>query len=171
MPCCVDSALPPKSSLVFCLFFPLVVGAQQAPIALPNTVSLLGRGCVGFDAGRRVQRRQLADGNAYARDGCLATSAYFNTTASGDLRGGVATDPAGNIYVMDSEDAAVRMINARSGIITLVAGLGTACNSRPTAMVTIAPWPIQNLALRPAGSQAIPTATFWSPVTTATWST
>jgi sugar lactone lactonase YvrE len=56
--------------------------------------------------------------------------AYFNTPASGDLRGGVATDPAGNIYVMDTEDAAVRTINARSGIITLVAGLGTACSAK-----------------------------------------
>jgi hypothetical protein len=63
-------------------------------------------------------------------DGCLATSAYFNTPASGDLRGGVATDPAGNIYVMDTGDSAVRMINARSGIITLVAGLGTACSTK-----------------------------------------
>jgi sugar lactone lactonase YvrE len=63
-------------------------------------------------------------------DGCPATLAYFNTPAAGDLRGGVATDPAENIYVMDTEDAAVRMINARSGIITLVAGLGTVCSAK-----------------------------------------
>ncbi len=116
---------------VFCVFSPLVAGAQQAPIALPNTVSTAGGGAASaLTLGAACSAGSSLTATDTLGDGCLATSAYFNTTASGDLRGGVATDPAGNIYVMDSEDAAVRMINARSGIITLVAGLGTACSSK-----------------------------------------
>jgi sugar lactone lactonase YvrE len=116
---------------VFCVLFPLFGGAQQAPIALPNTVSTVGGGATSaLTVGAACSAGSSLTATDTLGDGCLATSAYFNTTASGDLRGGVATDPAGNIYVMDSEDAAVRMINARSGIITLVAGLGTACSSK-----------------------------------------
>jgi sugar lactone lactonase YvrE len=116
---------------VFCVLFPLGAGAQQTPIALPNTVSTVGGGATSpLTVGAVCSAVSSLTATDTLGDGCLATSAYFNTTALGDLRGGVATDPAGNVYVMDSEDAAVRMINARSGIITLVAGLGTACSSK-----------------------------------------
>ena len=116
---------------VFCVLFPLGAGAQQTPIALPNTVSTVGGGATSpLTVGAVCSAASSLTATDTLGDGCLATSAYFNTTALGDLRGGVATDPAGNVYVMDSEDAAVRMINARSGIITLVAGLGTACSSK-----------------------------------------
>ena len=116
---------------VFSVLFPLCGGAQQAPIALPNTVSTVGGGATSpLTVGAVCSTGSSLTATDTLGDGCLATSAYFNTTASGDLRGGVATDPAGNIYVMDTEDAAVRVINARSGIITLVAGLGTVCSSK-----------------------------------------
>jgi sugar lactone lactonase YvrE len=118
---------------VFCVLFSLGARAQaqQAPLALPNTVSTVGGGAAAaFTVGASCGAGSSLTAMDTLGDGCPATSAYFNTPASGDLRGGVATDPAGNVYVMDTEDAAVRMINARSGIITLVAGLGTACSSK-----------------------------------------
>ena len=113
------------------VFLPLSAGAQQAPIALPNTVSTIGGGATSaLTVGATCSTGNSQTATDTLGDGCPATSAYFGTTSSGDLRGGVATDPAGNIYVMDSGDSAVRVINARSGIITLVAGLGTACSAR-----------------------------------------
>lgn len=115
----------------FCLLSPLGAGAQQAPIALPNTVSTVAGGStLAFTVGAACSPGSSQTATDTLGDGCPATSAFFNTPAAGDLRGGVATDPAGNIYVMDTEDAAVRMINARSGIITLAAGLGTVCSSK-----------------------------------------
>ena len=116
---------------VYCVLFPFAAGAQQAPIALPNTVSTVGGGVTtAFTAGAPCGAGTSLTATDTLGDGCPATLAYFNTPATGDLRGGVATDPAGNIYVMDTQDAAVRVVNARSGIITLVAGLGTACSSK-----------------------------------------
>ncbi len=116
---------------VFVVLSPLFAGAQQVPFALPNTVSTIGGGATSaFTVGAPCSPGSTLTATDTLGDGCPATSAYFNTPASGDLRGGVATDPAGNIYVMDTADAAVRMINARSGVISLVAGLGTACSSK-----------------------------------------
>src|ERR1700679_3698792 len=115
----------------FCVLSPLSAEAQQAPIALPKTVSTVGGGAKdAFTIGASCGAGSSQTATDTLGDGCPATLAYFNTPASGDLRGGVSTDPAGNIYVMDTEDAAVRMINARSGIITLVAGQGTACSAK-----------------------------------------
>src|SRR5271154_30306 len=102
---------------VFCVLFPLGAGAQQAPIALPNTVSTVGGGATSALAvGAACSTGSSLTATDTLGDGCPATLAYFDTLAAGDLRGGVATDPAGNIYVMDTADAAVRVINARSGI-------------------------------------------------------
>jgi hypothetical protein len=116
---------------VFCVLLRLDAGAQQAPIALPNTVSTVGGGVTtAFTAGSPCGAGTSLTATDALGDGCPATLAYFNIQGTGDLRGGVATDPAGNIYVIDTQDAAVRMINARSGIITLVAGLGTVCSSK-----------------------------------------
>lgn len=66
------------------------------------------------------------DGNpAYAGDGGPAASAKVNTP------GDVALDGAGNLYIADSGNNAIRMINAATGIITTVAGNagGTVCGA------------------------------------------
>jgi large repetitive protein len=57
------------------------------------------------------------DGNAgYAGDNASAKSAELNAPF------GVATDPAGNVYIADARNYVVRQVNAANGIITTVAG-------------------------------------------------
>ncbi|SEF60312.1 Pectinesterase [Bryocella elongata] len=100
--------------------------AQQAPIALPNTITSLAGGATGVASGSAcVTDSSLTALDAFG-DGCPGASAVF----SSDLRGGVAVDPFGNVWVADSSNSAIRKIDARSGIITLAAGKGTACSSK-----------------------------------------
>ncbi|MGA2274574.1 MAG: hypothetical protein ABSH00_13545 [Bryobacteraceae bacterium] len=58
----------------------------------------------------------------YSGDGGPATSA-----ALGGLQpyNGVAVDPAGNLYISDDTNHAIRMVNAATGIITTIAGNGS----------------------------------------------
>jgi hypothetical protein len=59
------------------------------------------------------------DGTAgFAGDGGPATSAQLNTPAD------VKLDGAGNFYIADSANHAIRMVNAATGIIYTVAGIG-----------------------------------------------
>ncbi len=61
------------------------------------------------------------DGTAgYGGDGSSATSAELNNPAD------TAVDNAGNIYIADAFNDAVRKVTAATGIITTVAGTGTA---------------------------------------------
>ncbi len=55
----------------------------------------------------------------YSGDGGLATSAMLNKPA------GVCVDPTGNVYIADTENHRIRMVDS-SGMITTVAGTGTA---------------------------------------------
>ncbi|MEJ0020229.1 MAG: hypothetical protein WDN25_27500 [Acetobacteraceae bacterium] len=54
----------------------------------------------------------------YDRDGGDARHAVFNAPKE------MAVDPAGNIYVVDTENHAIRMIDAQSWIVTTIAGTG-----------------------------------------------
>ncbi len=56
----------------------------------------------------------------YSGDGGLATAAKFSYPS------GVAVDSSGNIYIADSYNNRIRKVNATTGIITTVAGNGTA---------------------------------------------
>jgi streptogramin lyase len=56
----------------------------------------------------------------YSGDGGPATQARFNTPH------GIASDPAGNVYVADPQNQRIRRIDAQSGIVTTVAGTGSA---------------------------------------------
>ena len=49
-------------------------------------------------------------------DGCAATSAQLN------IPNGIVLDDAGNVYIADSGDYAVRKVNAATGVISTVAG-------------------------------------------------
>jgi sugar lactone lactonase YvrE len=57
---------------------------------------------------------------SYTGDGGLALSATLNNPA------GMASDAAGNLYIADSENNAIRKVNHITGSITTVAGNGTA---------------------------------------------
>ena len=59
------------------------------------------------------------DGTAgFGGDGGPATSALLNTPAD------VKLDGAGNFYIADSANHAIRMVNASTGIIYTIAGIG-----------------------------------------------
>jgi hypothetical protein len=55
---------------------------------------------------------------AYGGDGGLAIDAFLNSPS------GVATDPAGNVFIADESNCRVREVNAATGIISTVAGNG-----------------------------------------------
>jgi sugar lactone lactonase YvrE len=57
---------------------------------------------------------------SYAGDGALAVNSSLNGPAS------VAIDPAGNLYIADSENNVIRKVNHVSGVITTIAGNGAA---------------------------------------------
>jgi len=57
-------------------------------------------------------------------DGAAATSAQLNSPSA------VATDSAGNIYIADSFDNEIRIVNNTSGVINTFAGNGIACASQ-----------------------------------------
>jgi sugar lactone lactonase YvrE len=57
---------------------------------------------------------------AFAGDGGLATSASLNSPT------GVAVDASGNLYIADMLNNAIRRVDGATGIITTVAGTGTA---------------------------------------------
>src|ERR1700744_2013721 len=102
----------------------LLTARAQEPIALPNTFSTVGGGAASaFTTGEACSPGNSLTATDTFGDGCPATLAQF----SSDLRGGVATDPAGNVYVLDTKNSVVRVINARSGRVTLFAGKGTVC--------------------------------------------
>jgi hypothetical protein len=59
-------------------------------------------------------------GSGYSGDGGLATSATLNTPL------GVGTDLSGNVYIADFSNNRIRKVNVSTGIITTVAGTGSA---------------------------------------------
>src|ERR1700722_15870912 len=56
----------------------------------------------------------------YSGDGFAATSAELNEATS------VAIDKVGNIYIADAVNNRIRRVDASTGIITTIAGTGTA---------------------------------------------
>ena len=60
--------------------------------------------------------------------GNTGTAGYIDGTGSaaefGAPRGGIALDGAGNLYIADSVNNVVRMVNAATGIIQTIAGIG-----------------------------------------------
>jgi DNA-binding beta-propeller fold protein YncE len=76
-----------------------------------------------IDLGRGVIHHVAGTGEkGFSGDGGDARSAALNGPK------GIAVGPKGDVFVVDTENHAIRAINPRTGIITLVAGTGTRGN-------------------------------------------
>jgi sugar lactone lactonase YvrE len=94
------------------------------------TVAVNGNLYVADFGNNRVRKIDMATGvittvagngsSSYTGDGSAATAATLNGPA------GVVTDPAGNLYIADSENNAIRKVNGATGEIATIAGNGTA---------------------------------------------
>ncbi len=92
--------------LLLPLFFLISCIAAGAQVSRQTTVSTrAGSGTAGYNV---------------SQDGAAATAAQLNTPQ------GVVTDVIGNIYIADTANNRVRKIDGRTGIITTIAGNGTA---------------------------------------------
>src|SRR5579875_1038607 len=106
----------------------------QTPYPLPYTVTTIAGGA----SANPVAGAACAAGSPLVSadalgDGCLATQVQLASNGGYD---GLAVDPAGNIIVADKSGGAyvVRMINAESGIISLLAGNGATCSSKTDSL-------------------------------------
>jgi hypothetical protein len=110
-----------------CLFAQAIATAQT-PIALPYTMTTLG-GASPMTGAAGTQCPNLPAGvestDAYG-DGCLAANSIFGAGAFS----GVVADPYGNLLVNDDIKGVLHLINPASGIMTVVAGGGTACSGK-----------------------------------------
>ncbi len=77
-----------------------------------DCVRLVNNGTITAIAGNLIQ--------GYAGDNGPATSANLNAPS------GIALDAAGNVYIADTNNSAIRELNAATGIITTITGNGTA---------------------------------------------
>jgi len=106
--------------------------AASAQFAQPwgLTVALNGNVYIADFGNNRVRKIDIATGivttvagngnSSYTGDGGGATAATLNSPTA------VVTDPAGNLYIADSENNAIRKVNGVTGEIATIAGNGTA---------------------------------------------
>ncbi len=126
--------------------------ATLAAISTPGGLAIDGAGTIYFaDSGNQVIRRIDVDGNittvagtpqsqGYSGDGGLATSAKLF------LPEGIALDAAGNLYIADTGNAAIRKVDAATHQITTVAGVpgspGYNGDGTATASELNSPWTV-----------------------------
>src|ERR1700678_4546994 len=107
---------------VLFVFFLMSAKAQQAPIALPYTMSTIA-GTAPMAATAGTQCPNLPAGvkstDAFG-DGCLAVNGIFGAAG----RGGVEVDAFGNVFVADDINSIIHVINPTTGIMTVLAGGG-----------------------------------------------
>jgi large repetitive protein len=120
------------------------VAATSAPIFLPTgvVVDAAGNLYISDSANNRLRRVDAKTGlistyagngsPGYSGDNGLATQAQISAPAA------LALDGAGNLYFVDSGNHAVRRVDAFSGIITTVAGVGIQGYSGDFALATAA---------------------------------
>ncbi|MBI1765195.1 MAG: hypothetical protein HYR56_27600 [Acidobacteria bacterium] len=106
--------------------------ATQAELNLPSGVAVDAAGNVYISDtnNQRIRRVSAADGRistiagtgtaGYNGDGGPATSALLNLTYPGTL----SIDAAGDLYVVDRANHAIRKITLNNGLISTVAGIG-----------------------------------------------
>ncbi len=134
------------SSLFACLLlcFGMVVESAYSQVSLPlpaYITTVAGNGSTG-----------------YSGDGSLGISAAQSNPS------GVALDIAGNIFIADQDNHSIRRVDVKTGIITTVAGNGTAGYSGDGGLATsaeingptsVAVDPAGNLYIADAGNQRI----------------
>ncbi|MGA3133550.1 MAG: pectinesterase family protein, partial [Terracidiphilus sp.] len=105
------------------------ISDAQTPIALPYTMTTVAGGLAprtSYTAGTTVcPGTSSTTASSTAGDNCAAVSGIFGAAS----RGGVVVDQYGNIFAADDINSAVHMIDASTGTMTVVAGLGAACGS------------------------------------------
>ncbi len=92
---------------------------------MPYTISTFAGPGAATTAGTACFAGSTLNATDAFADGCPATQAIF----SSDFRGGVTTDPLGNVYVADTTNSLIRKIDPRSGLITVFAGGGHSCTA------------------------------------------
>jgi large repetitive protein len=89
--------------------------------ASATSATITGTTCTGAGIVSTI----AGNGNpAYSGDGGVASSATVNDPS------GVALDGAGNLYIADAGNNAIRMIRAATGAITTIAGGGSGCGGQ-----------------------------------------
>jgi len=106
----------------------LLHAGAQTPVALPYTMTTIG-GLAPMAATSGTQCPNLASGvkstDAFG-DGCLAVNGIFGVAG----RAGVEADSFGNVFVGDDINKVLHVINPATGIMTVAAGLGSACAAK-----------------------------------------
>jgi len=103
----------------------------QLPLVLPSAIAFDSQGNLYVaDAGAHVVREVSSAGavsivagtgvQGFAGDGGLATAAQLDSPM------GLAVDASGNLYISDTHNQRIRKITASTGIVTTIAGIGTA---------------------------------------------
>jgi trimeric autotransporter adhesin len=98
-----------------------VVNTQKTTITIAN-VSIKA-GDIATVAGLVSDIGGCSSSQSACGDGGAATAAYLTSPY------GIALDSAGNIYIADTKDQKIRMVNATTGIITTFAGNGIGCSN------------------------------------------
>ena len=115
---------PPRSADIF--------GARAVALAPDDSLYVMER---QGSSVRRVRNGIIetvagTGARGYAGDGHDARHAVFNAPKE------MAVDPAGNIFIVDTENHAIRLIDAQSWIVTTIAGNGRAGPAAMAARAT-----------------------------------
>ncbi|WP_263418287.1 pectinesterase family protein [Terriglobus albidus] len=115
------------SVALICLSIVFQLQAQQASTPLPYTMTTLaGLSPTATTAGSACPTLAGATAIDAYGDGCPAINGVFGAAG----RGGVQVDNFGNVFVGDDVSGIIHMINQTSGIMTRLAGGGTACSAK-----------------------------------------
>jgi polygalacturonase len=115
--------------VVVCILLCGPVVQAQGPTAQPYTMTTAAGGLVPttYTAGTTLcpGSTTVKTTTAYG-DGCAAIAATFGAAG----RGGVAVDSFGNVFVADDVNKIAHTIDAETGLISVLAGGGTACTAK-----------------------------------------
>ena len=145
------------------------IPATQANLWLPSSVTMDGAGNLYIADSNHNRVRMVAAPVPPATVGIISTVAgtgeadytgdnHAATAATLNNPSGVALDAAGNLYIADSGNNVIRMVNA-AGIITTVAGNGTAGYGGDNLTATSP----QSNSINPRASLSMPPETSTSP--------